>query len=295
MSVKLEFKENFSLKPYTTLKIGGKARYYVECRTLTMLKRALIFGEENHLPVYILGGGSNLLVDNNDIEALVIKLKGSDFDNITIDGDCVNVGAGVILAKFLQFLLNNKFTGLEFLSGIPSATVGGSIFMNAGSGALPYWIGNFIKDVTVLNKKNETKKFHKSEIDFKYRKSNIDGIILNASFLLKKDKQSDIKKRMQEYLATKKKKQVLDMPSAGSIFKNDPQKKWFAAELIEKAGLKGKSIGGAIVSLKHSNFIVNYKNATYEDVISLIEIIKAEVFRKFGIMLEEEVVKWKTT
>lgn len=306
----LDIKENVSLKNYTTFRIGGPAKFFVEAKNDEELIEALKYAKNNNLDFFILGGGSNLLVSDNGFDGLVIKIK---LDNIEIKKDKkeIIIGAGVQLAKAVNEAAKNGLAGLEWAAGIPG-TVGGAIRGNAGS-----MYGGEMKDivagVSVLDvKKVETKEMDCVDCTFSYRysffKLNPDIVILSARLKMTSSDPMKLKERIKEIITERAGKHPHGMGSAGSFFLNPVVKKAeliseFELEsgkasrggkvpsgwIIERAGLKGKKIGGAMVSEKHANFIVNTGGATAQDVIMLASFVKQQVRDKFGIELQEEV------
>ena len=290
----MEFQKNVSLKDYTTFKIGGKAKYFCRVSTKEELIEATKFAKKMKLPFFILGTGSNLLISDKGFNGLVIKIQYSTFN---IQYSKILTGAGTSLSQLVNAATSAGLTGLEWAAGIPG-TVGGAVYGNAG--AFGKSMKDVIKTVTVLKIPNsksqipnkfQTKKYKNKECRFGYRdsifKKRKDLIIISATLQLKKGKKKEIGNIMKEYLEYKKKTQPLNFPSAGSVFKNP--KGFFAAELVEKAGLKGKKIGNAKFSEKHANFIVNLGGAAAQDVKKLINLAKKSVKNKFKVKLEEEI------
>lgn len=272
---------------HTSFKIGGNADVFLKVRTLATLKALLEALKARKIPHFILGNGSNLLVSDNGIRGVVIKLVG-DFQQIELIGeDTIECGAGVHLIKLCRFAQQNALSGLEFAYGIP-ATVGGAVFMNAGA------YDGEMKDV-LLSTENLTPSGKQitlaaSELDLSYRHSrySVTGeIILSARLKLKRGDAAQIKEKMDGFLARRREKQPLKYPNAGSVFKRPPGN--YAGTLIQTCGLKGKKIGGAEVSTKHAGFIVNTGGATCQDVLRLISHIKATVLEKADVALESEV------
>lgn len=278
--------KNELMSKHTTFKIGGPADIYINVINEKNLKLIVKYAANNNIPLFVLGNGSNLLVSDKGIEGVVISLYSNE--NIVLKNDnTVYCSAGTKLSALCNFALQNSLTGLEFAWGIPG-TVGGAVYMNAGA------YGSEMKDVLVscdsIDKFGNFRNFNLQEMQLGYRSSvfsNNNYIITGADFKLKKGNYNEIKKKMDELLNSRKTKQPLEFPSAGSVFKR-PQGN-FAGTLIEKCGLKGKNIGGAEVSVKHAGFIINKGNATCNDVLKLIEYIKNDVFQKTGIMLEQEI------
>ncbi len=280
-------RENVRLAPYTTFDIGGEAKYFLEVEEKEQLIEAIKLSKENNIPFFILGKGSNLLISDEGFNGLVIKVN---FRKINFEGERVVCGAGVLLNKLVKRLTEESLSGLEWAIGIPG-TVGGAIRGNAGAfgGSM---IDNILEvEVLKLNSEIEIRKYNKEELKVDYRdsifKKEKNAVIISASFNFKKGNKEEIKKKVNEYLNYRKEKHPVSFLSAGSIFKN-PQGK-SAGELIEKCGLKGKKIGGAKISEKHSNFIINIGNAEAKDVLDLISLAKKEVKDNFGIELEEEI------
>lgn len=278
---------NISLKEYTTFKIGGSAKYFFEAKTEQEIIKAITVAKQLKLPFFVLGGGSNILVDDKGYKGLVIKIKNNE---IKIKNNKIEVGAGVMLGRVVNIATKNNLSGMEWAAGIPG-TIGGSIWGNAG--AFNSSMSNIIKFVKVLDIKKNFKSinFNNKDCKFEYRdsifkkKQNI--IIISVEINLKKSNKKIINNKVKEYFNYRIKHQPLNIPSAGSIFKNNV--KFSAGELIEKCGLKGNSIGGAKISEKHANFIVNFKNATAKDVQSLINLAKKRTKTKFGVVLREEI------
>ena len=277
---------NFPLKEHTTFKIGGVADLYVCPNNLMELINSLSILKENNVPYFLLGAGSNLLISDKGIRGAVIKL-GEGFDYAHAKGDYILAGAGVSLAKLASEAKCAELTGLEFASGIPGS-LGGALFMNAG--AYGGEMKDVVTEVSFIDSDGTVKTVSCNECDFGYRKSIFskgDKIIISAKLTLKKGNKEEISAKMRELNGKRKEKQPLEYPSAGSTFKRPEGH--FAGSLIEQAGLKGYTLGGAQVSEKHAGFIINTGNATAKDVCELIEYVKKTVFEKFGVQLEPEV------
>lgn len=279
-------KEDESLSKYTTFKIGGPARVLIEAKSdEEVLKLVRFFGEmkEDYL---IIGNGSNLLITDAGIERPVIVLD-KNFSNITmIDEVTLYAEAGASLKSLANKALDLGLGGLEAISGIPG-TVGGAVYMNAGA------YGSEIKDVVTkirYIKDDSIAELDASEANFAHRRSIFQDkgyIILGAYFKLEKKDKKDIEEEQRDYTQRRKDKQPLEYPSAGSVFKRPEG--YYASKLIEDAGLKGIAVGGAMVSKKHSGFIINTGSASFDDVVTLIEKVKAIVLEKFAVSLEEEI------
>lgn len=273
---------------HTTFCIGGTADRFVTVETQSQLTELISVLKKEQLPYFVIGRGSNLLVSDLGIRGAVLQLAG-DFKPITLcdDGVTVKAGAGVSLMTLCKFALEHSLSGLEFAYGIPGS-VGGAVYMNAG--AYGGEMKDVVRSVTHLTADGETVTAKKTTLDFAYRHSRYTGssdTILFAEFSLHPAEQSQIKAQMDELFTRRKEKQPYTSPSAGSIFKR-PQN-GFAAALIEQCGLKGKSVGGAQVSEKHSGFMINTGGATCQDVLDLIELVRQEVLRWTGTLLECEV------
>jgi len=274
------------MKNHTSFKIGGPADYFTEPDNVEQIGQIIEFCKNEKLPCFIMGNGSNLLVSDKGIEGVVVNI-GDKFSGVEIDGKRVFAGAGILISRFSKILLENELSGLECGSGIPG-TLGGGIYMNAG--AYGFEMKNVVKSVTYADENGEIKKASGEELDFGYRKSMFTGrncVIILAEMEFEKGNKEDIKKLMAECTAKRVDKQPLSMPSAGSVFKRPEGN--FAGTLIEQAGLKGYSIGGAQVSEKHAGFIVNTGGATADDVLKLIDYIIKTVEEKFEVTLEPEI------
>lgn len=280
--------ENAELKPYTSFKIGGRARLLVKICSESACCGLLEYADINSVPIIVLGKGSNVLVDDRGVEAAVLLMSG-DFGGISLtDETTIRCEAGASLSRLCCFALENGLTGLEFAYGIPGS-VGGAVYMNAGA------YGGEIKDVILraeaASRTGVLRCFDREQMRLSYRKSVFSDngyTILSAEFRLKKGNAEKIKADMDELIGRRRDKQPLDFPSAGSTFKR-PQGS-YASLLIEQCGLKGLSVGGAQVSTKHSGFVINKGGATFDDVIALIAKVRAEVEEKTGYKLECEPV-----
>lgn len=306
-----KIRHNVPLSPMTTFNIGGPAKYYVEIKNKNDLIDALRWAKEKSIKYFILGGGSNLLVNDKGVDGLVIKLHNNEFK---IKGDLIECGASVLLTKLVLESRENKLSGLEWGVGIPKATMGGVIRGNAA--AFGSSIGDITERVEYLDIDTlQYDSMYKDECNFSYRNSKFkekDNYIIWKIYLkLKIENQEIINSRMKEYLFTRSKIQPKEF-SPGCIFKNlllkqlktmNPQLaneaitknlvkggKIGAGWVIDQLGLKGKSIGGAKISDIHANFIVNTGNATADDVVMLISFIKQQVRDKLGVQLQEEIV-----
>jgi UDP-N-acetylmuramate dehydrogenase len=274
---------NEPLSRFTTFRIGGMADYFVEPADIDDVINIVKYANKQGIPFYVMGNGSNILISDDGIRGIVINLETS-FNYLKHEGDLIISGAGVKIAKFVDFCIQKGFAGVEMLAGIP-ATVGGALVMNAG--AYGGETADHVTEVKVI-KGEKLKKLVKEECGFRYRNSNLKStVILEARFLLPKGDKEEILQKRKELILKRNAAQPVEIPNAGCIFKNPKDNK--AAILIEQCGLKGTTFGGAMVSTKHANFIVNYNNATANDVIELIRIIKQKVHAETGIDLEMEI------
>lgn len=274
------------LARHTSWAIGGPADFYADVIALDELKALRLLSVRHKLPVFFLGAGSNLLVSDRGIRGLVIHLQG-DFRRIEFDGPRAKVGAAAWMPTLVKQAAEKGLGGIESLIGVPG-TIGGGLVMNAGTrdGVL----GDSVEAVDVLTETAEVKTISKAEMGFSYRHSNALGWwILGATLLLKAEERSSIMTKVDTYLQYRARTQPLATSNCGSVFKNPPHNA--AARLIEEAGLKGFSIGGARVSERHANFIINESNATANDVQALMIHIQQRVNEKFSIQLEPEVKK----
>ena len=282
------FRYDVSLQKYTSFRTGGPAEIFVEPLGVLELKRVLQFCKDEQKKVFIFGKGTNLLVGDNGVDGVVIHLGGINFKNVERDGRYVVSGAGVNLPKLIRTVALSGFGGLEALAGIPG-TVGGAVMMNAGG---KYGdISDTIRSLTTMAFNGTIIKYTREDVGFEYRGCNLsEQIVIEVEFELNESKIEVVLEKMDEIYNEKQESQPLGTFNAGSIFKNTSQYK--AAELIDKANLKGLKVGGAVVSEKHANFIVNTGSATSTDILELIKIIKEAIKKKYDVSLEEEIHIW---
>ena len=287
-----KYEENVSLAKHTTYRVGGNAKIFVYPKNKEKLINLLNFLKNNKIKYKILGNGSNTLFSDKEYDGVIIKLD--CFDNIKYFRNTVTAEAGVNLIKLSNQTVKKGLAGLEFATGIPG-TVGGAIYMNAG--AYKSDMGYITKSAKVLTPNLEVIVMTNKELDFHYRTSflqkNKDYICLEATFELRKNDKNLLLEIVEDRKKRRIESQPLEYPSAGSVFRNPEN--LFAGKLIEDLGYKGYSIGGAKVSEKHANFIINYNNATSKDIKDLIEFIKKEVKEKYDVDLkvEQEFVNWE--
>ncbi len=275
-----------SLKKYNTYNIGGMALALIMPNNIDDLKTIISFAKEKNLRIKIIGNGSNLVFSDKYYEMLLINLK--NFNNIEINENIIKAGSGVNLMKLAYKVSKLGLTGLEFATGIP-ATVGGAIYMNAG--AYNNDMSNVLLSATILTDDLEIIEFTNSDFNFSYRYSNLQDktnyICLDATFKLEYGNREEILTLIEDRKNRRINSQPLEYPSAGSVFRN-PSSDIYAGKLIEDLGLKGKKIGGAMISDKHANFIINYDNASGDDIKKLIIETKMQVYEKYGIDLKIE-------
>ena len=285
--------ENALLKKYTTYCSGGVARAVVYPKNIESLVQLLKLLRENNVKYKIIGNGSNLLFSDSLYDGILIKL--SEFNDIKFIGkNKVRVGAGYSLIKLSLQTAKKGLTGLEFASGIPGS-VGGAVFMNAG--AYKSDMGYVVESVKVLTPELNIINLVNKEMDFHYRSSFLQKhpgyVCLEVVIELKKGKREAIEQLIKDRRSRRIESQPLEYPSAGSVFRNPPDN--FAGKLIEDVGIKGLKKGGAMISDKHANFVINYKNATSSDIKYLIDLAHDKVLEEYGIdmKIEQEFVNWE--
>ena len=281
-------RRNELLAPHTWLKVGGTADYLIEPRCEDELAAVIQCCRENGVPVRMLGGGSNVLVRDEGLRGVVLRLAGDEFRRVSIDGTTVRSGAAALLSEVMSKTVKAGLSGLEALAGIPG-TIGGAIHGNAGGRAGD--IGQFITQVRVMTAAGERFTRSREECSFSYRKSSVDELaIVECMLSLKEDDPDAITQRMRKVWVTKKATQPLSHQSAGCVFKNP--RGLSAGDLIEQAGLKGHRVGGAEISDRHANFVVTDEGATTSNVLDLIDAAKSAVNEQFGVDLELEIRIW---
>ena len=278
------------MSKHTSFKVGGKADYFVKVTSVEDLKKVFKIAKKYNLIYTIVGNGTNLLVKDGGIRGIVVKLDLHDFKikrTANNDDVVITVESGMTLATLAGICLKEEITGAEFLGGIPG-TIGGAIIMNAGA------FGSEMKDIVVktkvIDQDGKIKTLSLDDHEFGYRKSAIPQnkyIVLETVLKLKKGTKEQIEALMKGYANFRKEKQPIEYPSAGSTFKRKDE--YITAKLIDEAGLKGYTIGGAKVSEKHAGFIVNTGNATAKEILELIDYIIKVVYEKFGKILELEI------
>lgn len=284
---KILFSENEYMKNHTTFKIGGKADIIIQPSGIEELSDIIKLIKDYDINTYVIGNGSNVLISDNGLRGCVLLIGNKMADIKLIDNNTIYAQAGAPLSQICNFALEHSLTGLEFAYGIPG-TVGGAIRMNAGA------YGGEIKDVLIsakhITKNAVVEELKIQDLDMSYRHSiycDNDNIIISGIFKLKSGEKNAIKSKMNELLNMRKSKQPLEFPNAGSTFKRPIGA--FAGELIDKCNLKGYKIGDAMVSEKHSGFLINAGNASFDDMVKLIEYVKNIVYKETGFCLKTEV------
>ncbi len=282
-----------NLSDHTSLKIGGPVFRWLEPETLDDILQAILIAEKSKKGLVVIGKGTNILAQDKGFDGVLVNL-GKGFDYIEKDeGGVLRVGAATSIAELVKKCAEWGLGGCEFLAGIPGS-FGGALFMNAGvrdtcDAEKSREIKDIVLDVDVVDLRDKKRKtLSRTDIDFSYRSSGLDGkCIISARIRLQRTQESAIIKGIDSYMERRQWMQKLKSPSAGSIFKN-PANKDPAGMLLEKCDLKGRRIGGAEISALHANFIVNTGNAASKDVLALIDLAKKTVKQKFNIDLELE-------
>lgn len=290
LDTNLTFRFNEPLSEHTSFRIGGNAEIMVFPQNVEQLRETVIKSDLLDCQTAILGAGTNVLAPDKGITGIVICLKDALSGIEILDGHRIRCMAGVTMTRAAVFAANNSLSGMEFAHGIPG-TVGGGVYMNAG--AYDGEISKICNSVQVMDRKGNIRILDKDFLDFSYRHSVLcqsDEIIISADFQLQPGCVGDIRDKMKDLMSRRSASQPLDMPSAGSAFKRPEG--YYAAALIDQAGLKGLRVGGAEVSRKHAGFIVNCGNASAQDVKELIYMVSERVRSAFGIILEPEIRIW---
>ena len=276
---------NAEMKKYVHFRVGGPADILLIPENKDQVIKSIKICKENNIPYFVVGNGSNLLVKDGGINGVVIKLN--EVNNINAYGETIEAECGAMLKDVSSVAVENSLTGFEFACGIPG-TVGGAVFMNAG--AYHGEIADVIESADVIDTEGNIITLNKEELELGYRTSSVmkkGYIVLSAIFKLESGEEGKIKERVDDLTFMRESKQPLEYPSAGSTFKRPEG--YFAGKLIQDAGLKGFTLGGAAVSEKHSGFVINKNKATANDIISLIHHIQDEVKKQFGVDLHPEV------
>jgi len=281
-------RRNEPLAPYTWMKIGGAAEYFIEPRNADELAAVVECCHQQETTVRLLGGGSNLLVQNAGVTGVVLHLINDSFKKVEVNGTSIRAGSAALLSRLISSSVEAGLAGFETLAGIPG-TVGGALHGNAGGRIGD--IGQFVKSVEVITASGERFTRTEDELTFAYRSSSVNELaILEATFELTEEDPAEITRRMRKLWIMKKASQPLAYQSAGCIFKNP--RGLSAGALIEKAGLKGTKIGEVEISERHANFFVTHPEASSDDVLELIEVTKKRVMEESGVDLELEIEIW---
>lgn len=296
--LQIEHVANAPMSDLTWYGVGGAAEFLVRPSSEQQLAGLMQRCADEDIDVRILGSGANLLVNDNGVKGIVLRLDHPNFCKLVIDGTKVTVGAGFDLARLVLETAREGLAGLEVLAGIP-ASVGGAVRMNAGGKFGE--IGPVVSKVRVMDNHGEIYERHRDDLVFGYRKSNIKApVILDVEFDLSQDEPDQLMKQVKEIFMYKKNTQPLAEDTAGCAFKNpvmhetdtNPYLAHSAGKLIDMAQLKGYTIGGAIVSERHANFVIAGEGCTASDIIKLLDHVTSTVLEKFGVRLQHEIVIW---
>ena len=288
-----EMIEDEPMYKHTTYKVGGPARIYLKVKDVDSLIKTIKYCGKHRVKYLVIGRGSNLLFSDREYEGLIISLN-ECFNEIKVNGSTMIAQAGVPMISLSYQAAKIGLSGFEFMGGIPGS-IGGGIYMNAG--AYKYDLASVVKTVTLLNEKHEVVTFNNEQMDFSYRHSicqdNRKLIVLEVTFELTAKSPVEIKAVLDKRKERRMSSQPWNMPSAGSVFRNPQDKP--AWQYIDECGLRGYEIGGAQVSPKHSNFIVNNGYASAKDIYDLIMLVQEKVNEKFGVKLRREVglINWE--
>ena len=281
-------KEKVPLADRTWFKLGGPAQFFAEPRSVDELQAVIQRSRDEQLHVRMLGGGSKVLVRDEGVAGMVISLTGPAFSSITINGNVVTVGGGAQLANVITATVGAGLAGLETLVGIPG-TIGGALHGNAGTQAGD--IGQWTNRATVMTRSGELILRERNDLVFAYRQSSLDDlVIIDAHFELEEENPDDVTKWMQKQWIFKKANLPMAHENTGCIFRNP--RGMSAGMLIDQAGLKGETVGGAEVSQRHANFIIAHPKATTRDVLKLIDVVRSRVAERMGVELETEIEIW---
>ncbi len=288
-SYQMKFFTDVPLNGRTTFHIGGNADFWIEINSIPGLSAAVMFCQENHLPYFIMGRGSNILAADNGYRGVILHL-GNEFSQMAFTDDTILVcQSGAMLANAAKTAAEHHLSGMEALSGIPG-TIGGALFMNAG--AYKKEMKDIAVSCTYVDGTGKERILSKEKLDLSYRHSffteHPDCIITSVTMKLHKDTPEAISARMQDYSERRRSKQPLNFPSAGSTFKRP--EKGYASKLIDECGLKGYQVGDAQVSEKHAGFVINLNHATCDEVLRLCRDVHDKVLAETGCILELEPV-----
>ncbi len=280
--------KDYPLAKRTWYGLGGPADYFIRPESVEQLKEVVRQCKDNQIKMYVMGFGSNLLISDNGLRGAVIKLEKEQFKDIKFNGEEITAWAGAELSKLVLTCVEKGLSGIEALTGIPGS-IGGAVRMNAGGNFGD--LGSVVESVTLMDIEGYVFEKSKPELEFDYRRTNITAkFILNARLKLTTSDPEQIMRTVKETWIYKKNNQPLNTKNSGCIFKNPPGAS--AGALIDRAGLKGLQMGGAVVSEKHANFIIAKPECTSKDVIRLMDVIKQRVKEQFDIDLESEIEIW---
>ncbi|MDP2905672.1 MAG: UDP-N-acetylmuramate dehydrogenase [Candidatus Omnitrophota bacterium] len=277
------------LKKHTSFRIGGPARFFIEPSDIDDLRFLLVQAKRYKIPVTVIGAGTNILASDRGLKKIVLHLSARCFQKISRDGNRLICGSGVSLAKVVSSAREHGLSGLEFLAGIPG-TLGGALAGNAGAWGRE--VGSRVKEITVMDHSGAIKTLERKQIKFAYRSSGLAKyVILEAVLKLCRGNRPRIRKKISAYLSARRNKQEYAFPNAGCVFRN-PSAAGAAGALIDLCGLKGVSAGGAQISLRHANFIVNTGSASAANVLALMREAAKKVKERFGVDLQPEIKLW---
>ena len=281
--------QDHPLAPHTWYRLGGPADYFIRPRNIEDLKEVIRRCNEQHVRMYVMGFGSNLLVSDEGVRGAVVKLEGAEWSRTEFEGEQITAWAGAELSKLVLDCVEKGLSGIEALTGIPGS-VGGAVKMNAGGSFGD--IGSAVESVTLMDIHGNVFEKSKPELIFDYRCANIRArFILSAQIRLTPADPERIMRTVKESWIYKKNNQPLNTRNCGCVFRNPPGAS--AGALIDRAGLKGLQVGGAVVSDKHANFIIAKDGCSSRDILQLIETIRQRVREQFDIDLEPELEIWK--
>ncbi len=276
------------LAMHTWFQLGGPAEYFAEPENTDQLLALIQRCAEESVPVRVLGSGSNVLVRDEGVAGMVIRLSAPEFATIRVEGNLLTAGGGALLGRVVTAAVHHGLAGLETLIGIPG-TLGGALHGNAGSQG--NHVGQWTLRATMVMSTGRIVERNRDEMIFSYRRSSLDEpVILEASFEFQEDDPRELARRMQKHWIVRKAAQPMGHQCAGCVFKNP--RGMSAGELIEDVGLKGTRIGGAVVSDRHANFIVAEPECTAQDVLRLIDLVRSQVHERTGVELELELEVW---
>jgi UDP-N-acetylmuramate dehydrogenase len=290
----VEISQNISLAALTSWQVGGLAEYFCSPQNSDELKESLNWAQSKSVPTFILGGGSNVLVSDEGVKGLTISLKKFSQLEITSSDENLEITclSGTSKSELLKNLLKHKSKAALFLAGIPG-DVGGGVVMNAGVSEkiFPREFIDITDWIEVLRPNGDTVKFNKQDLSWDYRHCSgwSPGVITKVGLKIKNDQEDSILDQVKQANKIRLQKQPLDWPSCGSVFMNPPNEK--AAQLIDSCGLKGYTLGGAQVSLKHANFIINLGGAKAKDIWQVIQTVQKTVWQQKQIQLKTEVIR----